>query len=153
MSSKKLLKLSDVDGYTVLNIGDMEIWDGADLALLRDTLTRLVTEKKCKALGVDLTCVKYIPSGFFGMLHDWHDSGVRVRLYHPQPNVVRMLWFSRFFPGIGSGVHELRPDSQPALCPAGVENHVASAPQHVEPRRWKDASQPAPGNLLPTLKN
>ena len=53
------------EGVTVLDFGAMEIWDGADLALLRETLTRLVDVEKCKSIGVELTSVKYIPSGFF----------------------------------------------------------------------------------------
>ena len=56
-----------------------------------------------------MTFVKYIPSGFFGMLFDWHETGVKIRLYTPQPNVRRMLWFDRFFEPINDLTFELRP--------------------------------------------
>src|SRR5690606_34762558 len=56
------------DGVTVLDLGDMDIWDGADLSLLRDTLTELIQEDGCRDIGVRMHQVKYVPSGFFGML-------------------------------------------------------------------------------------
>ncbi|MFK7777287.1 MAG: hypothetical protein QM501_04105 [Gimesia sp.] len=84
------------EGVTVLDFGTMEIWDGADLALLRETLTRLVDKENCTAIGVELTSVKYIPSGFFGMLYDLYEKGIAVTLYSPQPNVASMLWFKQF---------------------------------------------------------
>jgi anti-anti-sigma regulatory factor len=95
--SKKPLRLVPRDGFTVLELGTMEIWDGADMALLRESLTRLIKAEKHRAIAVDMTYVKYIPSGFFGMLFDWFETGVRIRLYSPQPNVRKMLWFNQFF--------------------------------------------------------
>ena len=50
-----------------------------------------------RAIGVDLSAVKYIPSGFFGMLFEWYEQGLRVRLDAPQRNVEQMLWFRMFF--------------------------------------------------------
>jgi len=81
----------------VIDMGPMEIWDGADLSLLRDTLADLFDRRTSRSLGVDLTYVKYIPSGFFGMLGDWQRKGAEIRLYAPQPHVKRMLWFRLFF--------------------------------------------------------
>ena len=37
-ASKKLFQSFKLEGFTFIEIGDMEIWDGADLSLLRDTL-------------------------------------------------------------------------------------------------------------------
>jgi hypothetical protein len=84
-------------GVTVVDIGDMEIWDGADLSLLRDTLASLIQRDRCRAIGVDMRTVKFVPSGFFGMLFDWFEQGVTVRVYGPQERVQNMLWFRRFF--------------------------------------------------------
>src|SRR5215510_12914731 len=109
MASKKFLQLVPNDGFTVLNLGDMEIWDGADMALLRESLTRLIKAEKHRRIGVDMSHVKYIPSGFFGMLFDWYETGVQIRLYGPQPNVRKMLWFNRFFKAIDEDSHELKP--------------------------------------------
>jgi anti-anti-sigma regulatory factor len=101
MARKKRSSIDIRDGFHVVVMGDMEIWDGADLALLRETLARLVDTEKRPAIGVDLRFVKYIPSGFFGMLYDYTDRGVAVRLYSPQPHVARMLWFQEFFDSNG----------------------------------------------------
>src|SRR5579871_1315856 len=105
----KQLMTSSWDGCTVLHVGEMEIWDGADLALLRETMTRLVEEEHCRSMGVDMKYVKYVPSGFFGMLYDWHERGVCIRVFSPLPHVQRMLWFTKFFRAIANGAHQLFP--------------------------------------------
>lgn len=99
MSSRKRqrLNISTNEHSAVVSLEDMEIWDGADLALLREVLTRLIEKDGFRSLGVDLSCVKYIPSGFFGMLFEWYDAGLQIRLYSPQENVAQMLWFRMFF--------------------------------------------------------
>lgn len=107
MASKKFLQLVPNDSFTVLNLGDMEIWDGADMALLRESLTRLIKAEKHRRIGIDMSHVKYIPSGYFGMLFDWYETGVQIRLYSPQPNVRQMLWFNRFFKVVEAHCFEL----------------------------------------------
>ena len=97
MARKKRSLIEVRDGFHVVVMGDMEIWDGADLALLRETLAKLVDTENRPAIGVDLRFVKYIPSGFFGMLYDYTDRGVSVRLYSPQAHIANMLWFREFF--------------------------------------------------------
>ncbi len=91
------LRLSVQDAVTVLEIGDMEIWDGADLSLLRDTIFRLVYDENATSLGVDMSYVQHVPSGFFGMLFDWYERGVSIRLMQPRERVKQMLWFRKFF--------------------------------------------------------
>ena len=95
------------NGVTVLDLGEMDIWDGADLSLLRDTLTEMIQVDAHQTVGVNLKWVKYIPSGFFGMLTDWHDKGVSIHVYEPQENVARMLWFRVFFEDLGDGCYRL----------------------------------------------
>ena len=70
MSSRKKQRLTVriENDFAVVSLEDMEIWDGADLALLREALTALIERDGYRAIGVDLSAVKYIPSGFFGML-------------------------------------------------------------------------------------
>lgn len=109
MASKKFMRVFPNGGVTVLDLGDMEIWDGADMALLRESLTRLIKFEKHRSIGIDLTHVKYIPSGFFGMLFDWYETGVKIRLYSPQPNVLKMLWFNQFFEPVTDGCYQLAP--------------------------------------------
>lgn len=91
------LTVSNRNGCTVIGIGSMEIWDGADLSLIRDTLTGVVVRQRQRSIGIDMSSVKYVPSGFFGMLFDWFEEGIKVRLFSPQPRVANMLWFKRFF--------------------------------------------------------
>lgn len=111
MASKRdRMSVYERDGVTVLDFGTMEIWDGADLALLRETLTRLVDKEKCKSIGVELSSVKYIPSGFFGMLYDLYEKGIAVTLYSPQPNVASMLWFKQFCLHTEDGRYLLKSD-------------------------------------------
>jgi hypothetical protein len=91
------LNLSSICGVTVVDIGDMEIWDGADLSLVRDTLAILIDRRRRRTVGVQMKHVKYVPSGFFGMLYDWFESGINIYLVEPQDRVENMLWFQRFF--------------------------------------------------------
>ena len=99
MSSRKKQRLTVriENDFAVVSLEDMEIWDGADLALLREALTALIERDGYRAIGVDLSAVKYIPSGFFGMLFEWYEQGMRIRLDAPQKNVEQMLWFRMFF--------------------------------------------------------
>ena len=94
--------------FLLLHLGEMEIWDGADLALLREGLFRLIDGEGCESIAIDMLYVKYIPSGFFGMLFDWQEKcGTRFALTQPQPNVQRMLWFRQFFKLNDDGLYEL----------------------------------------------
>ena len=126
--SKKPLRLVPRDGFMVLELGTAEIWDGADMALLRESLTRLIKAEKHLAIGVDMTYVKYIPSGFFGMLFDWFETGVQIRLYTPQPNVRKMLWFNQFFEAVGHDSFELAPPPD-ARCEMGYSANGSSTPR------------------------
>ena len=95
-------------------LGSMEIWDGADLALLRDSLNNLCKVERQPVVGVDMQHVKYVPSGFFGMLAEASDHGSEIRLYDPQPRVRNMLWFRRFFQSDASGIYRLIGEETPA---------------------------------------
>ncbi len=115
-SRKDRMKIRQENGTTILDLGPVEIWDGADLALLRDTFARECTRRRCRSLGVDMSSVKYIPSGFFGMLFDWHERGVAIRLYTPQPRVANMLWFRQFFDHEADGSYRLLSEPKELLA-------------------------------------
>jgi anti-anti-sigma regulatory factor len=139
--AKKLLQLVPNDGFTVLNLGDMEIWDGADMALLRESLTRLIRAEKHRRIGIDMSHVKYIPSGFFGMLFDWFETGVQIRLYSPQPNVRGMLWFNQFFEAVDAACFSLAlqpetsiPAGYPINCPASADARTRHATKKLVAR-------------------
>lgn len=120
------------DDFLLLHLGEMEIWDGADLALLREGLFRLIDGESCQAIAIDMSFVKYIPSGFFGMLFDWQEKcGTWFALTTPQPNVQRMLWFRQFFKLNSDGMYEMMPEpiesydireSSPEVC---LSSHTA----------------------------
>ena len=127
MARKKRNSIEVRNGYHFIVMGEMEIWDGADLALLRETLSRLVEVEKQTAIGVDMTFVKYIPSGFFGMLYDYRERGIAVQLSVPQPHVKEMLWFREFFEEVQAGVFELKQRRQTSRSTVPA-NASASAP-------------------------
>ncbi|MEZ6065584.1 MAG: hypothetical protein R3B90_07695 [Planctomycetaceae bacterium] len=101
------LQLRHVRGVTFVDIGNMEIWDGADLSLVRDTLNVLIAKRRRRAIGIDMRHVKYVPSGFFGMLYDYYEGDINIYLFRPQDRVENMLWFQRFFQPKGAGVWKL----------------------------------------------
>jgi hypothetical protein len=119
-NKRKRMNVYDEGGVTVMDLGAMDIWDGADLALIRDTLTALIVREQRRRIGVDMTHVKYIPSGFFGMLFDWKERGVEVYLFDPQPNVRNMLWFRQFAERVAESAYRLTSVPQEELRPEGV---------------------------------
>ncbi len=132
------------EGVTVMDLGEMDIWDGADLSLLRDTLLELIQDQKKEMIGVDMTFVKYIPSGFFGMLYDWHEKGIEFFLYTPQPNVGQMLWFQQFFEMIDEGVYQLQKEPKEdmaAIARAEWEAMGYKMPAPSSPEKVASAEQ------------
>lgn len=125
------------DGYTVVNVGEMEIWDGSELSLLRDTMTRLVEEENCRSLGVDMSHVKGLPSGYFGMLYDWYEKGVGIRVFGALPHVQQMLWFTTFFYSVGNECHELSSDLG---CEAAKQ--LSERDSQHEPQTTADSALP-----------
>lgn len=119
---RKKLQMDERDGMLVMNMGNMDIWDGADLSLLRDTLYEIIVQDHVNKIGINMDTVKCIQSGFFGMLIDWHDRGIQIFLVEPLPNVRRMLWFRRFAAPVSQGLFELTSIPQQELTPAGVGN-------------------------------
>ena len=138
MASKgrQRMKLFERDGYTVLDLGQVEIWDGADLALLRDTLTQVIAVRGGRKVGINMRWVKYIPSGFFGMLYDWHEKGVSIRLYTPQPHVARMLWFRQFFDDLSEDCFLLRGEPKEMIVP---QDEIAWEPED----EWEESEEVA----------
>ena len=120
------------DEFLLLQLGEMEIWDGADLALLREGLFRLIDGESCQAIAIDMQFVKYIPSGFFGMLFDWQEKcGTLFALTPPQPNVQRMLWFRQFFKLNSDGLYEMVPEPTEAFSPTDSTPEVYLSSQTV----------------------
>lgn len=118
-SKRNRLVIYERDGGVVLDFGGMHIWDGADLSLLRETLAQVIEVEGYRHIGVAMDHVQYVPSGFFGMLYDWHEKeGVSMYLYGVQGNVVNMLWFQQFFDVVDDDRHLLR--TEPKSVPVPV---------------------------------
>jgi hypothetical protein len=120
------LSVRTLRGVAVVDIGDMEIWDGADLSLVRDTLSVLIDRRHRRSVGIDMRHVKYVPSGFFGMLYDWFEAGISVYLFEPQQRVINMLWFQRFFAPDRAGLWRLE-DVHEVGIDAGISAEEAQA--------------------------
>ena len=115
----KRMLIEVTDGLHLLQMGEMEIWDGADLALLREALFRLIDGEECESIAIVMRYVKYIPSGFFGMLFDWRErNGTKFALTPPQPNVQRMLWFRQFFKLNSEGLYEMQSEPTESIMAA-----------------------------------
>lgn len=135
MNRKKRQRLDILaDGQNVIvGLEAIEIWDGADLALLREVLTEMIVEEGYRSIGVNLRSVKYIPSGFFGMLYEWYEQGIHVQLHSPQPNVEQMLWFRMFFHQHAEGSYFLNDEAVRSHTPGQqVEYHKQNFTEHDE---------------------
>ncbi|MFM7057447.1 MAG: hypothetical protein ACKO2P_11060 [Planctomycetota bacterium] len=97
MKKKHQVNLRMLDETALVGLDVLEIWDGADLIVLREALSSLVQLEGRLSVGVDMASVMHIPSGFFGMLFEWYESGVEVLLYAPRVHVQQMLWFRMYF--------------------------------------------------------
>jgi hypothetical protein len=139
------LELRQLRGVTFVDIGDMEIWDGADLSLIRDTLNVLIAKRRRDRVGIDMRHVKYVPSGFFGMLYDYYESEINVYLFRPQERVCQMLWFQRFFQEEHNGVWRLADEREHGL---DVEHELSQVEVDCETQPLL----PSTNDLVPQLQ-
>ena len=130
MARKHQMTIENRNNYKVICLGPMEIWDGSNLALLRETLTQLVERDGVTRVGVDMSYVKYIPSGFFGMLFDWCEQGASICLDDPCERVRQMIWFRQFLAPISEGRFRLEPNSlEPVILGVGDESDWSDTPE------------------------
>ena len=144
-----------IDSYVefrVVNVGTMEIWDGEELSLIREAFRRLMEKEECRTMGVDMRFVKYVPSGFFGTLCDWHDNGVCIRVFGPLSNVKQMLWFTAFFQDLGDNAYELRPslandveERMSSECEQAQESVITDEPRRAA-KKTRTKSVPLQAN-------
>ncbi len=132
MAKRNRLHFHEWNGAKVIDLGTMEIWDGADLALLRETLTLLIDRQRNHSIGVNMEFVKYIPSGFFGLLFDWREKGIRVQLFRPQAHVQRMLWFQQFMQPIAEGAFLMQSDPKEPYLAGSTPPWATTSPIGAE---------------------
>lgn len=95
---------------TVRMIGDVlyvnwkaQIWDGADVAGLREALKRIPNGE---SVILDMSTVLGPATGTFGALMDFVERGCTLILRQPTPAVQSMRWFTQFTaPAEGMGNH------------------------------------------------
>jgi anti-anti-sigma regulatory factor len=121
MARKHQMTIEKLGGYQVINLGPMDIWDGADLALLRETLTGLIEGEGMTRVAVDMSNVKYVPSGYFGMLFDWAERGASICLDGPCERVRQMIWFRKFLAPLSDDRFRLETESLEPITAGGAE--------------------------------
>ena len=95
---RKRLKMVHRADATIINLGEMEIWDGADLALIRDTLFEMIVEQNHESVGVDMTLGQIRPQRILRHAQRLERQGdPQSSCILRQPNVREMLWFRQFF--------------------------------------------------------
>lgn len=103
-------------GVPVIGLGSAQAWDYGDLVRLRQTAGQLF-HAGYHQIGIDMSRVVYLPSGFMNMVCEWADLGVEVLLYHPVANVRRMIWFGEFMRPAGDGAFRvINSDEREPLC-------------------------------------
>jgi hypothetical protein len=94
------------NGVAVVSLGQANVWDFGDLVRLREVASGLISEGQ-RRIGIDLSHVGYLPSGFMNMLCEWQERGLDVFLFDPRPNVRDMLWFQRFTEPAGTNAFRI----------------------------------------------
>ena len=134
MKKKHRVNLRMVDDSAIIGLDVLEIWDGADLIILREALASLIEYDGHLSIGVDVSSVMHIPSGFFGMLFEWYESGVEVLLYGPGTHIRNMYWFRMFF-----REHPHRKDIF-RLTDVDVRNHTPNQQEEYHRREFSKAT-------------
>lgn len=88
-------RVRDRDGVAVIDIGTANVWDAGDLTRIRGAASQ-VFARGGRRVGIELSHVGMLPSGFVHMLCGWNDKGLEVYLFSPRQNVRQMLWFRHF---------------------------------------------------------
>jgi hypothetical protein len=92
---RRQISVAERDGVAVIDLGLANVWDYGDLVRLREAASGLISEGR-RRIGVDLSHVGCLPSGFMNMLCEWQERGLDVYVFNPRQNVRNMLWFQTF---------------------------------------------------------
>ncbi len=76
---------------TVLGFAGRQIQDHFNMAEYYDQIMDLIQENHCQTLAIDLTGVRWIPSGLLGVLMSVHRMSVEVHLYNPSIDIREVL--------------------------------------------------------------
>lgn len=107
----------------VLSVAHDRSWDAGDLTLLVEAIDRIATRHS--AVGISLTGVHRLPTGFWERLCRWRERGLDVLLFEPGPEVRAMLWFR-----LSARPHESLPEAF-AVTPEPRTLHEGDEAQHA----------------------
>lgn len=93
---------------TLVCLGEMEIWDGSELSLLRETLAELSQSPGGCRIAVELSYAKYLPSGLFGLLANCCEDGMEMFITTPTADMIGVRWFREFFSDYNNGLHVMK---------------------------------------------
>ncbi len=99
-------KIFERDGISVVTLGRATVWDIGDLVRLREVAESLYARRQMK-IGLDMSRVGLLPSGFMNMICEWNERGFEVLLYDPLPVVQNMLWFQQFTEHVSGTTYRL----------------------------------------------
>jgi len=85
------LEIYSTGPLTVLGFGGRTVLDHLRVADCRDWIVELIKEHSVESLAFDLTGVRYIPSGFLGLLASIHKLGVEVLLFNACEDIREVL--------------------------------------------------------------
>jgi anti-anti-sigma factor len=89
------LEIYQAGQLTVIGFGGREYLDQLDLSNCYDEIIELIRENDCRSLAVDLTGVKWIPSGLLGVLMSVHRLTGDVHVYNPSKDIREVLEVTR----------------------------------------------------------
>jgi len=101
------IRVEQVAGLSVIRFRPVARWGGHELSLLNTTLAKLRRQRR-RCVAIDMGGVRHLRSGYFGLLFDTRQHGVRIELLNPEPCVQGMLWFQEFAEEVATGRYALR---------------------------------------------
>lgn len=75
--------------------------DHSDTCLLKEWMT---AQKIGAKITLNLKDVQYLPSGFFGMLHEIVDLGQSIKIINTSDQITKQVWYTRFVTSNGDFV-------------------------------------------------
>jgi anti-anti-sigma factor len=90
-----VLRVYETGPLTVVGFGGAEILDQVDLVECRKEILDLLKQHESKVLAFDLSGVRYVPSGFLGLLASLKSMGIEVHLYNPSADVREVMAITR----------------------------------------------------------
>lgn len=86
-----ILQVYHAGPLCVAGFGGRDIIDTFSVNDIRNELLELVKINACEALALDLTGVKYLPSGMLGLLASMRDLNLEIHLYNPSEDIREVL--------------------------------------------------------------